>query len=86
MKRALLSLIGCLLLAGCDDRYTQSVPMFANNTNGFKTDFKYAVTVIGRCEYITYPGPDGYVNITHKGDCTNCVYELHKWMLENPSK
>lgn len=83
MKRALLSLIGCLLLVGCDDRYTQTVPMFANNTNGFKTDFKYTITVIDKCEYITFPASDGYVQIAHKGNCTNCQAIFRAWYAEN---
>ena len=83
MKRILLSAIGCLLLVGCDSPYEQKVTMFAGDTNGFKTDFKYTITVIDRCEYLTYPAAEGHVTLTHKGNCTNCQAIFRAWYAEN---
>ena len=85
MKKILLSIgIGCLLLfIGCESQYTQSVEMFGTSTNGLKYKFKYAITVIDNCEYITFPNSEGGVQIAHKGNCTNCQAIFRAWYAEN---
>ena len=84
MKRTLLSIIGCLLLVGCDihNPYKQSVTMFADDTN-FTKQFTYTITIIDRCEYLTYRAAEGYVTLTHKGNCTNCQAIFRAWYAEN---
>jgi len=82
MKRILLSAIGCLLLIGCDSPYDQKVTMFAGITN-WQKEFSFTITVIDRCEYLTYPAAEGNVTLTHKGNCTNCQAIFRAWYVEN---
>ena len=82
MKRILLSAIGCLLLIGCGSPYDQKVTMFAGTTN-WQKEFSFTITVIDRCEYLTYPAAESYATLTHKGNCTNCQAIFRAWYAEN---
>lgn len=82
MKRIFLSAIGCLLLIGCGSPYDQKATMFAGDTN-FQHEFSYSITVIDKCQYITWSGGEAGHLMTHKGNCTNCQAIFRAWYAEN---
>lgn len=53
------------------------------NTNEFS---RYEIIKIDNCEYINWGVSYGYMNITHKGNCSNPIHQFntHKPMTNTP--
>lgn len=74
MKMKILFVICIALLMSCKPANVsiQEKPKPSNLfNNNVEAEFNYTVVVIDSCEYLMWRAANGYLQITHKGNCKN---------------
>lgn len=59
-----------ILASSCEIHPSKATDRIYNQDS---EEFKYKVIVLDSCEYIMYRTANGYLEITHKGNCKFCI-------------